>query len=118
MRPSTDRQSAYARLAMPNLLNTFADGTLKDILRHPYTRESLNALLKRVETNELRGPAAVVVPETKPQSHAVSYASTKILVADDQEANLEVIGAAFAVYDIVPTTVVDGREAMAACTEN
>lgn len=90
-------------------------GKLVDVLRYPYTRRTLDELLTKVAHKNYQGEEALRAIDDRDGVQEVIYSATRILVADDQEANLETIIAALDVYGVVPTTVSNGLEALEAC---
>jgi len=98
----------------PEPMEELKQGTLVDILRFPYTRRSLNELLGRAKRGAYLGEEALVAVDERDGNGETKYAETRILVADDQEANRETIIAALDVYGVVPTTVANGLEAVEA----
>jgi len=99
----------------PEPMEKLKTGKLLDILRYPYTRSSLDELLTKVAQKAYLGEDALTAMDDQTGAQETRYSETRILVADDQEANLETIIAALDIYGVVPTTVANGKEAVEAC---
>jgi len=74
----------------------------------------LDELLGRAARGAYLGEDALVAVDDHDSTRETRYAETRILVADDQEVNLETIIAALDIYGVVPTTVANGQEALEA----
>ena len=111
---STPTVGLYA-LGDPDPLSRLREGDLVDILRYPYSRRSLEELLDRIAKGAYLGENALTAIDAEGAIQETSYSATRILVADDQEANIETMAAALDIYGVVPTTVTNGLEAVEAC---
>ena len=99
----------------PEPAEELQQGRLVDVLRYPYTRRSLGEFLTKVAERNYLGEKALGSIDGRDETQEITYAETRILVADDQEANLETMIAALEIYGAVPTTVANGLEALEAC---
>jgi len=114
MGPSDTPTVGLYALGDPEPMDALKHGELVDILRFPYTRRSLDELLGRAARGAYLGEDALVAVDDHDSTRETRYAETRILVADDQEVNLETIIAALDIYGVVPTTVANGQEALEA----
>ncbi|MEM1150828.1 MAG: ATP-binding protein, partial [Pseudomonadota bacterium] len=86
------------------------DGKAHDILPNPFTREDLLALLERAETGAFRGAAALgdgYGPVERP-----SFAGLRVLAADDNAVNREVLREALTSLGVDVDFAEDGAEAV------
>ena len=103
----------------PEPLEELRNQKLHDILRLPYTRRSLDEFISKVIGHAFLGESALTALDDTIDSLAtLRYSSARILVADDQPANLETIIAAFDIYGVTPITAENGVEALDSCREN
>lgn len=90
-------------------------GHLNDLLRLPYTRQTLDELVTRIAEHGYRGEEALTAVDNDSAGLEPKFSETRVLVADDQEANRETMTAALNIFGITPTTVTNGSEAVKLC---
>lgn len=110
-----DDASPARHIVLTDIGDTQADDVLRhgkadDCLANPYSREELAGLLLRATTGTLRGPDALHA-ETGPVSIA-DFSCCRILAADDNAVNREVLREALSTLKVEAVFVENGEEAV------
>ncbi|MEQ8300422.1 MAG: ATP-binding protein [Hyphomonas sp.] len=112
--------SSTPRIVLTDIGDTLADEVLRDgkaadCLTNPYSRADLSALLQRVATGTLRGADAL---KAQPDATvARSFAGCRVLAADDNAVNREVLREALSTLKVEAIFVEDGAEAVRRAAE-
>ena len=117
---TSDTAEAAARDDLPVVLlsgigDTRADallesGTARDILPAPFTRADLTALLTRAQSGRFRGPDAL--SQSAPTAERPQFSALRVLAADDNAVNREVLREALSMLGVRADFAVDGLEAI------
>jgi two-component system, NarL family, sensor histidine kinase BarA len=116
----SQKASPAPRIVLTDIGDTLADEVLRDgraadCLTNPYSRADLSALLRRIATGTLRGIDALYsVPGT---AKVRSFAGCRVLAADDNAVNREVLREALSTLKIEAVFVEDGAEAVRRAAE-
>ena len=88
-------------------------GAAADLLPEPFSRTDLDALAGRLESGVLRGAAALSEPEESPDA-IPCFRGARVLAADDNAVNREVLSEALELMEVDADMVEDGAQALAA----
>jgi len=88
-----------------------AEGRVQDLLPMPVSSHTALEVLSRVINGKALGKIHLVNEQTKAKAH-VSFEGRRILVVDDNPVNREVVVQALRRFDIYPTVVENGLEAL------
>ncbi len=85
-------------------------GLAQDLLMHPVTRSDIRDMVKRLISGALRGPEAISAV-LQPESTLPSFSHVRLLVADDNAVNREIVIEVLRQLQIDADVVSDGQEA-------
>ena len=107
----------YWRLGDEEPGRHFEEGRVDELCTGPSGRRALEETLRRIETGEYRGKAALEAISAQGAENLQIFPGAKILVADDNEANRIVIGNALELLETEAVLVEDGAKALAALAQ-
>ncbi len=114
-------QWAPARICISELGDAASDrlletGLAEDLLLAPLSRNEVLDQITRIFTGTLRGKAALAYAG-KPSDDNIVFCGQRVLAADDSAVNREVVREALERLNLSPTLVADGKQAVAAISE-